>query len=285
MPVKQHWKVAILDMYEGVPNEGMRCIRELLTAYAAEKGLDLQADTYEVRLQQQVPDLSYDIYLSTGGPGSPVDSAGSEWEQAYFGLVHDLLQWNEREMVKKPMLFICHSFQLICRYFELGQVCLRKSAAFGVFPVHQTAAGRQEPVFHHLPEPYYIVDSRNWQVIGLREDKLKAMGARVLAIEKDRPHVPLERAVMAIRFNDHFLGTQFHPEADAAGMRKYLLQEEKKQHVINAYGEAKYESMLEQLTDPGKIMLTHDQFIPAFLNEIIFRPSTTGPGPLPVQQQ
>ncbi|KAA2243899.1 GMP synthase [Chitinophaga agrisoli] len=285
MPVKQHWRVAILDMYEGVPNEGMRCIRELLAAYAAENKLDLQTDTYEVRLQQAVPDLSYDIYLSTGGPGSPVDSAGSEWEQAYFGLVHDLLQWNERETVKKPMLFICHSFQLICRYFELGQVCLRKSPAFGVFPVHQTAAGRREPVFHRLPEPFYIVDSRNWQVIGLREDKLKAMGAQVLAIEKDRPHVPLERAVMAIRFNDHFLGTQFHPEADAAGMRKYLLQEEKKQHVTYIYGEAKYESMLEQLTDPGKIMLTHDRFIPAFLNEIIFRPRTTGPGPLPVPLQ
>jgi GMP synthase-like glutamine amidotransferase len=269
-PVKQQWKVAVLDMYEGVPNEGMRCIREILADYAAARGLEMTVHEYEVRLQQQVPDLSYDIYLSTGGPGSPVDSAGSEWEKAYFGLVTSLLQWNQQAGVKKPMLFICHSFQLMCRYFELGQVCRRKSPAFGVFPVHKTTGGEQEDSFRYLPEPFYIVDSRNWQVIGLRPEKLAAMGARVLAIEKERPHVPLERAVMAIRFNEQFLGMQFHPEADAAGMRKYLLEEEKRAHVTRHYGEAKYESMLEQLTDPEKIMLTHNRLIPTFLNDIIY---------------
>jgi homoserine O-succinyltransferase len=217
-----------------------------------------------------VPDLSYDIYLSTGGPGSPVDSEGSEWEKAYFGLVEGLLQWNQQAGVKKPMLFICHSFQLMCRYFGLGQVCRRRSPAFGVFPVHKTTAGEQEYSFRHLPDPFYIVDSRNWQVIGLRPEKLDAMGAQVLAIEKERPHVPLERAVMAIRFNEYFLGMQFHPEADAAGMRKHLLQEEKKEHVTLHYGSEKYESMLEQLTDPEKIMLTHNRLIPTFLNDIIY---------------
>lgn len=270
LPVKQHWKVAVLDMYEGMPNEGMRCIREILRDYGDRNGLQLEVHEFEVRQQRQVPDLSFDIYLSTGGPGSPVDSKGSKWEEAYFSLVNALLQWNEQEAFKKPMLFICHSFQLMCRYFELGEVCRRKSPAFGVFPVHKTTAGGQESVFRYLPEPFYIVDSRFWQVIGLRQDKLKAMGAAVLAIEKERPHVPLERAVMAIRFNPYFLGTQFHPEADAEGMRKHLLQEEKKDHVIRHYGAEKYESMLEQLTDPGKIMLTHNRLIPTFLNDIIY---------------
>ena len=270
LAVKQHWKVAVLDMYEGVPNEGMRCIREILTDYGAQNGLQLEVHEYEVRQQQQVPDLSYDIYLSSGGPGSPVDSEGGEWEKAYFGLVQALLLWNEWEPVKKPMLFICHSFQIMCRYFGLGQVCRRKSPAFGVFPVHKTGAGALEDSFRDLPEPFYIVDSRNWQVISLRHDKMEAMGAQVLAIEKERPHVPLERAVMAIRFTPHFLGTQFHPEADAPGMRKYLLEEEKKDHVVRHYGAEKYESMLEQLTDPGKIMLTHNRLIPTFLNDIIY---------------
>lgn len=274
-PVKRHWKVAVLDMYEGAPNEGMRCIREILSAYGTANGLQLDVHEYEVRLQRQAPDLSYDIYLSTGGPGSPVDSQGSEWEKVYFRLINLLLQWNAQETVKKPMLFICHSFQLMCRHFELGQVCRRKSPAFGVFPVHKTRAGEQEACFRELPEPFYIVDSRNWQVISLKQERLAAIGAQVLAIEKERPHVPLERAVMAIRFNEHFLGTQFHPEADAAGMRKYLLQQEKKDHVILHYGEEKYESMLEQLTDPGKIMLTHNRLIPTFLNDIVYGPRAT----------
>ena len=65
-PTKKSWKVAVLDMYEGVPNEGMRCIREILTKYASMHALDLQFDEFEVRQQIQVPDTSYDIYISTG---------------------------------------------------------------------------------------------------------------------------------------------------------------------------------------------------------------------------
>ncbi|PWV57117.1 type 1 glutamine amidotransferase [Chitinophaga sp. S165] len=270
-PTKQHWKVAVLDMYEQVPNEGMRCIREILTSYARIHALQLEFHEYEVRVQQQLPDLSYDIYISTGGPGSPLDSEGSEWEQRYFRLMEDISEWNETAIDKKQLLLICHSFQLMCRYLGLGNVCRRRSPAFGVFPVHKTTAGEQEQVFSELPEPYYIVDSRNWQVIELDHQKMDAIGAQVLAIEKERPHVPLERATMAIRFSDYCLGTQFHPEADATGMRMYLLQQEKKNQVITNYGAEKYHSMLEHLSDPDKIMLTHDAFIPAFLDNAIFK--------------
>ena len=272
-PTKQHWKVAILDMYEEVPNEGMRCIREILTHYAAAHALQLDFDEYEVRIKEQLPDLSYDIYISTGGPGSPLDSEGSEWESRYFSLMQEISDWNEQADTKKQVLLICHSFQLMCRHLGIGNVCRRRSPAFGVFPVHKTAAGEQESVFNALPEPYYIVDSRNWQVIELNQQKLETLGAHVLAIEKERPHVPLERATMAIRFNDYCLGTQFHPEADAAGMRMYLLQQEKKNQVITNYGAEKYYSMLEHLSDPDKIMLTRQVFIPAFLDKAVFNKS------------
>lgn len=256
-------KVAILDMYEGVPNEGMRCIREILSAYASSRDIKMACDEYEVRIAQQVPDLSYDIYISTGGPGSPLDSEGSEWEQRYFSVMDALMAAN------KPVLLICHSFQLMCRHLQLGNVCRRRSPAFGVFPVHKTEAGEAEIVFNDLPAPYYIVDSRNWQVIQLNTEKMDEIGAAVLAIEKERPHVPLERATMAIRFSPYMIGTQFHPEADATGMRMYLLQKEKKDQVLTNYGAEKYYSMLEQLSDPDKIMLTYNTFIPAFLDNAI----------------
>lgn len=271
IPTKQHWKVAVLDMYEQVPNEGMRCIREILTDYAEKHQLQLEFHEYEVRVLQQIPDLSYDIYISTGGPGSPLDSEGCEWEQSYFRLMEDIWEWNRTAADKKQVLLICHSFQLMCRHLGLGNVCRRRSPAFGTFPVHKTAAGEQEVVFSELPEPYYIVDSRNWQVIELNHEKMEAIGAEVLAIEKERPHVPLERATMAIRFSDYCLGTQFHPEADATGMRMYLMQQEKKNQVITNYGAEKYYSMLEHLADPDKIMLTHDTFIPAFLDNAVFK--------------
>lgn len=69
---KKNVRVAILDMYEGVANQGMRCLREILNQYGEASDLDLQWDEFEVRLQKMVPDLSYDIYISSGGPGSPL---------------------------------------------------------------------------------------------------------------------------------------------------------------------------------------------------------------------
>ncbi|RPE05598.1 GMP synthase [Chitinophaga lutea] len=263
-------KVALLDMYEGVENEGMRCIRELLIQFAETEQIPLQLNEFEVRRQRQVPDLSYDVYISSGGPGSPVDSAGSAWEQAYFRWLDGVLEWNAGPNPRKKYVFlICHSFQVVCRYYELGQVCRRKSAAFGVFPVHKTAGGLEEPLFGGLPDPFHIVDSRNWQVVQPNEARLAAMGASILAIEKERPHVPLERATMAIRFNPYMIGTQFHPEADAPGMRKHLLLPAKKQRVVAEHGAEKYDSMLELLREPDKIPLTHDTLLPNFLHDAL----------------
>lgn len=262
-------RVAILDLYEGVPNQGMRCIREILNQYGEALSLDLEWDEFEVRLKQEVPDTGYDVYISSGGPGSPLESEGSEWERGYFHWLHRLQRWNEDpgNPVKKKVFFICHSFQLVCRHFQLAEVTKRRSTAFGVFPIHVLPDGREEAVFEGLQDPFYAVDSRDFQVIQPHHNRMKAMGARLLCIEKDRPHVPLERAVMGIRFNDHMIGTQFHPEADAIGMSMYLQTEEKKKTVIESHGYDKWESMIEHLNDPDKILWTYSHILPNFLNE------------------
>jgi hypothetical protein len=92
------------------------------------------------------------------------------------------------------------------------------------------------------------------------------LGAKILCIEKERPHVPYERALMGVRFTDHFIGTQFHPEADAMGMTIHLKTEKRKKVVIDNYGVKKWESMIEGLNDPDKILWTHDHVLPNFLN-------------------
>jgi hypothetical protein len=71
---------------------------------------------------------------------------------------------------------------------------------------------------------------------------------------------------MAIRFNRYFIGTQFHPEADAIGMSMYLQTEEKKKTVIDNYGEDKWRSMIDHLNDPEKILFTYHHILPNFLN-------------------
>lgn len=261
-------RVAILDLYEGQANEGMRCIRELLNQFGEFNNLDLEWDEYEVRLKHQLPDLSYDIYISSGGPGSPLDSEGSEWERKYFNWIKHVQKYNidMANQAKKHVLFICHSFQLATRYFKVAHVAKRKSTAFGVFPVHMLEDGFEEPVFEGLKDPFYAVDSRDYQVIEPMHNRLRNMGGKVLCIEKERPHVPLERAIMAIRFNEYMLGTQFHPEADPSGMTMYLLREDKKKTVIENHGEEKWRSMIEHLNDPDKIRWTYSHVIPNFLN-------------------
>ncbi len=265
---KKYVRVAILDLYEGQANQGMRCIRDILLQWETANQVELICQEFDVRLKLEVPDTSFDIYISSGGPGSPLESVGSEWEKRYFSWLEQIEQYNLHadEADKKHVFFICHSFQLACRHYGIGNVCKRRSTAFGVFPVHMLEDGKKEPVFEGLRDPFYSVDSRDYQVIEPNHARLREMGGKILAIEKDRPHVPYERAIMSVRFNDHFLGTQFHPEADAEGMHMYLLREDKKKTVIENHGEAKWQSMVEQLQDPEKIMWTYRHVLPNFLN-------------------
>lgn len=260
-------KLAILDLYEGFENQGMRGIREIVNSFADHHGLDITITEFDVRRKLEVPDTSFDIFISSGGPGSPLESEGSEWEAAYFSWLQQIEQWNANpaNLRKKHVFFICHSFQLACRHYRVGNVCKRRSTSFGVFPVHMINTAEAEPVFAGLKEPFYAVDSRDFQVIEPNHQRLRDMGASLLCIEKARPHVALERAVMAIRFSPYFFGTQFHPEADAIGMTMYLLREDKKKTVIENHGEAKWQDMIDHLSDPDKILYTHDTILPNFL--------------------
>lgn len=260
-------RIAVLDMYEGYANQGMRCIREILNQFGENNNLDLTWDEFDVRLKNEVPDLSYDIYISSGGPGSPLESEGSEWEKVYFNWLKKVEQWNDTpaHVHKKQVLFICHSFQLICRHYAIAKVSKRKSTSFGIFPMHLLMEGKDEVLFDGLHDPFYAVDSRDYQVTEPNHNKLHQMGATILAIEKERSHVPLERAIMTIRFNENMIGTQFHPEADAIGMSLHLQTEEKKKTVIENYGVEKWQSMIDHLNDPEKIMWTYAHILPNFL--------------------
>ena len=261
-------KVAILDLYEGRANQGMRCLREILEDWAQRNGLSLQVSDFDVRLRNELPDTSHDIYISTGGPGDPLVSRFEDWDIAWCRWLDKIERWNRNPAtaIKKHVLFICHSFQLASRYFNAGIISKRKSTAFGVFPIHMLEAGKNEPVFEGLRDPFYAVDSRDYQVVQPNHELLNQMGAKILCIEKSRPHVPYERAVMGIRFNEYMIGTQFHPEADAPGMSMYLQTEEKRKTVIESHGEDKLNNMLRQLNDPDKIMWTHAHVVPNFLN-------------------
>lgn len=264
----QTLRIAILDLYEGEANEGMRCIKELVGQFAAKSRFHVSFDVFDVRSGLQVPELDYDAYISSGGPGSPITSIGTAWEQRYFGLMEAILNHNQTNLNKKLVFLICHSFQIFCRYYQLARVTKRKSTSFGVMPVHKTRAGHHERLLSTLDEPFWVIDSRDYQITEPNIEAIHMMGGHLLCIEKERPLVPLERAVMAIRFNDEIIGTQFHPEADYNSMFMYLSRTEKKEYVIKKYGERKYQDMLLKLNDPEKVKRTYHAIIPGFLHDV-----------------
>lgn len=266
MPGDRKIKLAILDMYDDAPNEGMRCIKAMAQAVSSQ----VDWEVFEVRNKDQVPDKSFDIYISSGGPGSPFDGEGKQWESKYFNLVDDIMAHNSNGHSRKKFMFaICHSFQLLSRHFELGDVCRRKSTAFGVFPIHKTEQSKRDKFFRNLPDPYYVVDSRDWQLIDPDLQKMQSMGASIMAMEKKREHVPLPRAVMAIRLSEEIYMTQFHPEADAEGMLRLFAKPEKRETILNSMGDWKLEEMVRFLSDPEKIPLTHKEVLPNFLRSSI----------------
>jgi homoserine O-succinyltransferase len=258
-------KLAILDMNNGYPNQGMRCLNDIARMFADE----IEYDVFSVRDKNEMPDLSYDIYISSGGPGSPL-IMGEEWEFNFHNLIDDIFLFNQSDKEqKKYMFFICHSFQLACAYFGLGQLTMRKSTSFGIHPVHKTPAGYKDPIFRELPDPFYVVESRDWQVVQPDLAMFEKKGCKIIGLEKIRTHVDLERAIMAVRFSEEMVGTQFHPEADPEGFVKHLETDDAKFKIIKQYSEEKYYRTLAQAGNPQKIEVTYNGILPVFLRNCL----------------
>ncbi len=258
-------RAALLDLYNGESNRGIPMLRDMLGRYDDV----ITFDHFDVRARNEVPDLSYDIYLFSGGPGDPLES-GKPWCAPFYQLMDELWQWNRSdEEPKKHVFFICHSFQMACNHFGLGEVSQRYKMSFGTYPVHKTHWGKEEPFFEGLPDPFYIADFRRYQVTHVSPERFRELGAHILCMEKLRPHVHFERAVMAIRFSPEMIGTQFHPEADPSGLLNYFMEEERKKAIVEEHGEARYNRMIRDLANPQKILRTFETLIPKFLDNAV----------------
>ena len=265
---KKKVKMAILDMNNNQPNQGLRCIMDIAKTFDAK----IDFKVYDVRYKNEIPDTSYDIYISSGGPGSPLEQG--PWREKYLTLVQQLWDYNESSTdVKKHVFFICYSFQVVCDYFQLGTIKPRKSTSFGILPIHKTKMGREDLLLEGLDDPFFAVDSRDWQLIQPRLKVFEEHGATILSIEKIRTHVEYERAIMAVRFSEEFVGTQFHPEADPIGMKAYFLLDVNKQVVIKNFGEEKYNRMMHRMDDPDMIIKTYGIILPKFINRAIIQVS------------
>ena len=254
-------RIAILDMYDGEPNQGMRCIIDIINRFNHLVSFTI----FDVRGRSELPDIKkYDIYISTGGPGNPLNGDGY-WDLRYYEFIDALTEWNNSNVVKKHVLFICHSFQMACKHFGLAEITKRQQTSFGVMKVHKTPEGQRDPLFEGLDDPFYAVDSRDYQVVQPKLGMFAKKGATIISLEKIRDHVDYERAIMAVRFSEYFVGTQFHPEADPISYIANLKNKERREYIIAMKGKQKFRDMLEDLLDEDKIYKTNETIIPNFL--------------------
>ncbi len=218
------YRLALLNMYDGHPNQGMRAIRDILNRFSD----SIDFFEFDVRGADEMPDSSFDIFISSGGPGNPLEGDGS-WDVRWRKLIDELWEHNNTATDaadKKYVFFICHSFQMACHHFGLGEITRRVVTSFGVYPCHKTKAGKEDRLLDELEDPYYVVDSRDWQLIQPKLNVFKKWGAKILSLEKLRTHLEYERAIMAVRFSDEFVGTRIPPRSRSCGYEGSLFGRE-----------------------------------------------------------
>lgn len=259
-------RMALLDMNNNQVNQGFKNIKEISEAFQRSTEEHVSIETFDVRHKNEFPEIgNFDIFISSGGPGDP-HREGLEWENRFAEFLNEIFEHNRSNNRKKYLFLICHSFQLASIHWKLGTINRRKSYSFGIMPVHKTKEGGQEFLFENLPDPFYAVDSRAFQFIEPDYTRFEELGMKIAAIEKSRPHIHLERAVMAVRFSEEIFGTQFHPEANPAGMIENLKDEKNKMAMIENFGMEKYLETIDRIDDDDKITLTQAEILPRFLD-------------------
>lgn len=255
--------MAILDMNNNYENMGIASIKRIADRFAV-----VDYEVFDVRHKKEIPGLDFDIYISSGGPGDPLEFEGG-WEKEYYTLIDQIWAQNQSGESKKFVFFICHSFQMICHHLEIGKVMLRDKESFGIVPVDKTDAGEKEPLFMELNDPFYGADFRKYEVVFPDIAKLNQLGATITAIEKTEAESTAKKALMAIRFSDAWFGTQFHPEAHPDGMLMYLRRRDKKEMILKTYGSNTYEEMMHNAIHPDRLTITRDHILPGFISDAI----------------
>ena len=264
-------KAATIDLYNNERNEGIRCIGEIINETASSlKNIEIEYTRFDTRYKNEIPGLEQDIFISSGGPGSPFEGEGSEWEKNYFNLLEKIYSFNQNNNdQKKYIFFICHSFQMMARFFEFADVTKREFKSFGVMPFMKTVDGENDMILKNLPNPFYAADIREYQVVNPDKKVFSESGAKILSNEILNNDENREPALTAVRISDEIVGTQFHPEADSGSMLYHFQKPDEKKQVIETYGAEHYNRMIELLNEPDAIKLTRKTVLPSFLNNAI----------------
>lgn len=261
-------RIAILDMNNGARNIGVRNIKRIIEQFShkvrtTHPQVDFEVNHFHVRDRGEVPDASYDIYISSGGPGNPMEDDGQDYEIRFFNLLDELIDHNAARENKKFVFGICHSFQMMAKKFAVAEISKRESRNIGVVPIVKTPEGQKDVLFEGLQEKFYAFDNRDWQVVNPDRQKLSQLGASILSYEFNGHEAG--KAVTAIRYTPEIETVQFHPEAEKHGILMRFSDPGEKEHIVELLGEAKFDELIQSLNNPDKLMRTYKTVLPGFL--------------------
>jgi GMP synthase-like glutamine amidotransferase len=262
-------RIAVLDMNDGYKNQGIRCISEILAESIGswntshERKTPAMVEYFRVRDKGEVPEHTFDIYVSSGGPGSPFDGEGEKWEHDFFNLLDSVIEHNLHRERKTYFFAICHSLQILSRKLRLAEVVPAPRPVYGIMPVYPTPDGMQSYLLEDFADRFFAFERRNYQVVDPDESALAAVGGQVLAIESRNGL--RGKAIMALSIGNEFQATQFHPEADRDSVLRNFLDPEKRGDILELNGEELYNKMLNSLRSEDRVKRTRALVLPKFL--------------------
>ena len=104
---KNDVRIALLDMNNNHPNQGMRNIKELSKAFQEQSEYEVSVEIFDVRYKNEMPNIEdFDIFISSGGPGNP-HREGYEWEQKFADFLTQIWEHNKTNEQKKYLFLVC----------------------------------------------------------------------------------------------------------------------------------------------------------------------------------
>jgi homoserine O-succinyltransferase/O-acetyltransferase len=262
-------RIGLIDMNNGVPNQAVRSFRSIIAAFAERArarnpGLSVTTAHVQPRNLGEVPPPDCDLYLSTGGPDSPVDGFKESWAPGVRTFFDRIVDGQQQRGSSAPSLFVvCYSFELAVMHFGVAAM-LPRERKFGIMPVYPTEEGLASPLFAPFGDRLFVWEHRSWQAVELDEKRLSALGGRLLARESRDGHTK-GRGLMAFRFTQGVEGTIFHPEADRPGVLNWIERPEQAKSVIETYGELVYRRMCKTIDDPTRLARTYALLLPGWM--------------------
>jgi len=263
-------RVGVVDMNAGHQNQAIRCLGVLIDQLAARvrlvnPGLSVERVHVSPRDKNEKPPTDCDLYLCSGGPGSPYDGDGEAWVDEFSEFLDDVVDDNAAHYGRgKGALAVCYSYEMAVRHFGVAEVAPRASRKFGVMPIYTTGDGQSHPLLSPFGDRLFAFEHRNWEAIHLDESALGRHGGKLLARES-RDGVSKGEALMAFDFAPGVEGVQFHPEADRPGVMAWVARPDQAEAFKLAYGITTYERMLKTIDHPQRIARTFALLIPGWM--------------------